>query len=59
MDHKIKIYMDGNIKVPFCERCSAEGIDLNSDCPGKVVDKSYFSFGKNGELIVDKPKEPK
>lgn len=37
--HDLGFYMDGNVKVEFCRVCSAEGVELNFECPGKYMDK--------------------
>lgn len=35
--HVTDFYMDGHMSVPFCKLCSAEGLDLIKECPGKII----------------------
>lgn len=40
MAHKLGSYKDGNVSVPFCELCGAEGFKLFENCPqDKNIDK--------------------
>jgi hypothetical protein len=34
--HTIDYYKDGQMSIPFCKICSAEGLKLFEDCPQKV-----------------------
>lgn len=37
--HVIDYYMDGHSAISFCKVCSAEGLKLFEDCPGKIEEK--------------------
>ena len=52
--HKMSQYNDGNVWVPFCSVCSAEGFRLTESCPGGYVEKKKPVDDK----IVDTDKEP-
>lgn len=34
--HELAYYNDGNVKVAYCRKCSAEGLKLLEDCPQKI-----------------------
>lgn len=38
--HKLGKYRDGLLVIEYCKVCSAEGLELNDDCPGNFSDKN-------------------
>ncbi len=54
--HKLGKYRDGLLLIEYCKVCSAEGLELQDDCPGNFGDKNKKSLDEvnqaaNKELL--------